>query len=481
MFISLIITIFEYSQNKNFSMIKNTENLDSKLKAEQKDFQTTLFDLSPTSKKPIELSFTANKTSLDGGLLLLKEIENQVGIVKSLSSCIHDNRHQSYVEHSFNSLITQRVFQIAAGYEDANDCNTLKEDAILKMCSDRMPESQKSLGSQSTISRLENTPTARELYRIGESFLNNFISSYKSEPSVIILDCDDTNVNAYGQQQEIVFNNYYGEYCFMPLHIYEGLSGKLITTILKPGRRSKSANVFGILRRIISYIRTNWKNTTIIVRGDSHFCCKELMDWAFNQNKIHFVSGLTGNSILNKLAETTINSAIREFEQYGKPVKRYHSFEYKAASWEHAQRVIVKVEANLMGTNIRYIVTDMRDFKSKELYEKGYCARGNMELRIKDHKLFLQSDKMSCSSFLANQFRLFLHSAAYVLMHTLQKEVLKGTEYVNSTMKTLQLKVIKIAAHVKELKTKIRVEFPIDFPAKASVEKCLGIFELMRC
>ncbi len=462
-------------------MVKSTQNLDSKLKAEQKDLQTNLFELSPIGKKPIELSFTANKTSSDGGLLLLKEIENRIGIVKSLSSCLQDNRHQSYVEHSFSSMIAQRVFQIAAGYEDANDSNTLKDDAILKLCSDRMPESQNSLASQSTMCRLENTPKARELYQMGESFLDNFISSYKSEPPIIILDCDDTNINAYGQQQEIIFNNYYGEYCFMPLHIYEGLSGKLITTILKPGRRSKTSNVFGILKRIITRIRSIWANTVIVVRGDSHFCCKELMDWANCQCSVHFISGLTGNSVLNKLAETTVNSATREFEQYGRPVKRYHSFEYKASSWEHTQRVIVKVEANLMGTNIRYIVTDMRDYKTKDLYEKGYCARGNMELRIKDHKLFLQSDKMSCTSFLANQFRLFLHSAAYVLLHTLQKEVLGETEYRNSTMKTLQIKVIKIAAHVKELKTKIRVEFPIDFPAKAALERCLGIFEPMKC
>jgi hypothetical protein len=295
------------------------------------------------------------------------------------------------------------------------------------------------------------------------------------------MDCDDTDSVAYGQQQEIVFNDYYGEYCFMPLHIYDGLTGKLITTILKPGRRSKNIDVYGILRRIIAEIRKSWKNTCIIVRGDSHFCCKELMDWSSLQKKVHHISGLAGNSVLQKLADITIKSAEREYSQYGKAVRRYHSFEYQAGSWEYSQRVIVKVEVNPMGTNIRYIVTDMREYRTKDLYEKGYCARGNMELRIKDHKLFLQSDRMSCNSFLANQFRLFLHSAAYILIHALQKEILQDTEYVNVTMKTIQLKIIKVAARVKEMKTKIRIELPADFPLKSIFEKCFVTFETMRC
>jgi hypothetical protein len=462
-------------------MNKNSKKQNTSTKSTSKLSTPTLFELSPIDKKPIEISFTAQHTSSDGGLLLLKEVESKIGIINSISNCINDDRHSSYISHSISSMISQRVFQIAAGYEDANDCDELKEDAVIKICAGKLPETSDSLASQPTMCRLENKPSARELYRIAEVFTNNFINSYSSEPSVIILDCDDTNVNAYGQQQEIEFNNYYGEYCFMPLHIYEGLSGKLITTILKPGRRSKTSDVYAILKRIIARLRQYWKNTVIIVRGDSHFCCKELMDWTSVKRDVHFITGLTGNSVLNKLSATTVTSAEREYAQYGKPIKRYHSFEYQAASWAYPQRVIVKVEVNSMGSNIRYIVTDMREYRAKELYEKGYCARGNMELRIKDHKLFLQSDRMSCNSFLANQFRLFLHSAAYVLLHTLQKEMFRGTEFFNVTLKTLQLKVIKVATKVKEMKTKIRIEFPMEFPVKKLFEKTLGMFELMRC
>jgi len=469
------------SKQKTFSMSKIIKKSESKSINSDIFSHPTLFPLSSVNKKPVEISFTGEKISTDGGLLILNEVEKNIGVIKAIASCIIDERHQSYVEHSIESMISQRVFQIAAGYEDTNDCDTLKYDAVIKMCAGQLPETGKPLASQPTMCRMENKPTRKELYDIAYALLNIFIKSYSEEPLVIILDCDDTDSVAYGQQQEIVFNDYYGEYCFMPLHIYDGLTGKLITTILKPGRRSKNIDVYGILRRLILEIRKSWKNTHIIVRGDSHFCCKELMDWCLSQEKVHHISGITGNPVLHKLVEVTIKSAEREYAQYGRAVRRYHSFEYQAGSWEHSQRVIVKVEANSMGTNIRYIVTDMRDYRTQDLYEKGYCARGNMELRIKDHKLFLQSDRMSCNSFLANQFRLFLHSAAYVLIHALQKEVLRGTEYANATMKTIQLKIIKVAARVNEMKTKIRIELPAEFPLKSVFEKSLCIFKTLRC
>ena len=177
-------------------------------------------------------------------------------------------------------------------------------------------------------------------------------------------------------------------------------------------------------------------------------------------NLVGFITGLTGNVKLHELAQVTIESAQREFNQYQKSVKRYHSFLYKAGSWENYQRVIVKVEVSTMGTNIRYIVTSLTDFRTRDLYEKGYCARGSMELRIKDHKLYLKSDRSSCTKFTANQFSLFLHTMAYILIHTLQKQILKGSEYANATMKTIQLKIIKTAAWVKEMKTKIKIELP---------------------
>lgn len=439
-------------------------------------YQPTLFNLSEIQRKPVEVRFNLAQTSSDGGLLLLKEVENQIGMISRLASCINDPRHQGYVQHNINTLLSQRIMQIAAGYEDANDCNDLRYDDVMKICSG----SDKLLASQPTMSRFENQPGNRELYNMAKAFVDQFVASYPVAPEAIILDCDDTDSIVYGQQQLSLFNNYYGDSCYMPLHIYEGLSGKLITTILKPGRRSKSVNVFAILQRLVIYLRKQWPNTIIILRGDSHFCSKEFMDWSEKQKNVEFITGLTGNAVLEKLSKTTIVSAQREYNVTKKPIKRYHSFEYQAQSWEHSQRVVVKVEMNSMGLNVRYITSSIRCIRTKALYENAYCARGAAELRIKDHKTYLQSDRMSCNSFTANQFRLFMHSAAYVLIHTLQYEVLKGTQFCKSTMKTIQLKLIKVAARVKVLKTKIQIELPKDFSSKWVFEKCFAIFAELR-
>jgi len=436
----------------------------------------TLFNLSDFNRKKVEVRFNFEQISNDGGLLLLNEVENQVGIIGRIASCINDTRHQSYVKHGVEQMLRQRVMQIAAGYEDANDCNALRHDGVLKICAGQ----EQSLATQPTMSRFENRLGRRELYNVAKAFVDNFIASYASQPSAIILDCDDTCAVLYGQQELGLFNSYYGDTCYMPLHIYEGFSGKLITTILKPGHRSKSAIVFAILRRLIVYLRRHWPNTMIILRGDSHFCSQQFMDWAEGQRNVEFITGLTGNSALNKCAKTTIESTEREYKATGKPVRRYHSFEYKASLWEHWQRVVVKVEANSMGTNIRYVASSIRCIRTKALYENAYCARGAAELRIKDHKSYLLSDRMSCSSFLANQFRLFMHSAAYVLIHALQNEVLHSTEFCKATMKTIQLKLIKVAANVKILKTKVLVELPAEFYAKWAFQKSLWIFQELR-
>ncbi len=415
-------------------------------------------DLFPVSGKPVELSFSGDQISSDGGLLLLREVENQLGLIDRINDCITDNRDHRYTDHTIKEMLTQRVFQIAAGYEDCNDCDDLRDDMIFKTCAGRLPQSGHELASQPTMSRLENSIDRKDLYRIGEQLVDTFIESYPREPEVIIIDCDDTNNNTYGQQELSLFNNYYHDYCYMPLHIYEGLSGKLITTILKPGRRNKQSNVASLLKKLVDYLREEWSNTMIIIRGDSHFASPDFMQWCDDQYKTGFITGLSGNSKLHKLASVTINSSKREFKQYGKPVKRYHSFMYQAGSWEKPEKVVVKVEVSNMGTNIRYIVTDLIHFRARDLYEKGYCARGAMELRIKEHKLYLKSDRSSCNSFKANQFRLFLHSMAYVLLHTLQKETLQGTEFVNATFKTIQNKIIKTTALVRELK--IGMKYP---------------------
>jgi hypothetical protein len=448
----------------------------------EKNFENSQFklDLLPVAEKKAELSFTGDQISSDGGLLLLREVENRLHLVDRISSCITDTRDPRYIDHTLKELLTQRIFQIAAGYEDCDDCDDLREDTVFKMCTERLPQSGCNLGSQPTMSRLENAVSRKDLFSIGKQLVNTFIDSYSKEPKLIILDCDDTNNNTHGQQQLTLFNTYYHEYCYMPLHIYEGLSGKLITTILKPGRRSKQSDVAGILKKLISYLKRQWPNTQIIVRGDSHFTSRDFMQWSEAQSRVDYITGLTGNKKLHEIVDIVIKSTEKEYERYQRPVKRYHSFMYQAGSWDKPRRVIVKVEVSHLGTNIRYIVTSMHEFRTRELYEKGYCGRGSAELRIKEHKLYLKSDRSSCRSFEANQFRLFLHSIAYVLLHTMQREMLKGTEFANATFKTIQNKIIKTAAWVKELKTKIKIEFPRYCPTRELQTRCFEMLALIR-
>jgi len=429
--------------------------------------------------KKVEVSNSEDNLSSDAGFLILQKIEEQIGIIEQITENIRDNRSQDRITHKLESLLKQRIYQIAAGYEDANDSDSLRKDAILKIAANKLPDSENDLGSQSTISRLENSISRTDLYRIAKAIILNFVNSYEKEPEIIILDCDDTNNKVYGHQQLSLFNNYYHQYCYQPLHIYEGLSGKLITSILKPGRRSKDVEIFSILYRVINNLRDYWPNTRIIIRGDSHFCSPVLMDWTEDKEKVNFITGLAGNQKLKDASKVTIKSAEDKYDRDGKPVKFYHTFYYKANSWKNLQRVIVKVEVNSRGTNIRYIVTDLEEFRTKALYEKGYCARGKMELYIKDHKSYLQSDRSSCNSFEANQFRLFLHSAAYILIHTLQKQVLRGTQFINSTMRTVQLKLIKVAARVKELKTKIKIKLSREFVHQKIYNKIFKIFETL--
>lgn len=464
--------------NSSNNQVKNNINCNN---------QDKTLQLFPVAGKAVELDFTGDKISSDGGALLLKEIENQIGIVKAINSAMTDNRDQRYVTHDIKNLITQRVFQIACAYEDANDCNSLKNDAVFKLCADLLPDTDTDLASQPTMSRFENVASRATLYRIAEAIINVFIRSYEEKPEVIVLDFDDTNNNVHGGQQLSLYNSYYSEHCFMPLHIYEGISGKLITTILKPSKRSKGIETLAILKRVVSFIRSYWQDTIIVFRGDGHFKAPEIMEWIDTRENVYFVTGLAGNTVLSKQIETTLKSAKNIFKSRkanktgNKKVKLYHSFYYRADTWHKKQRVIAKVEVSDKGSNIRYIVSDMDKCRARQLYEEIYCARGKMELYIKEHKTYLKSDRTSCNKFEANQFRLFLHSAAYILIHTLQNTVLKHTEFANSTMQTIQLKLLKTAARVKELKTKIKIEFPKCSPQKRIFERAFGIFEVLRC
>lgn len=442
--------------------------------------------LSPVKGKPIIADFDGGNISSNAGLIILKEVEKNIGIIKAIESVLEDRRDSRYVEHQYSEMLSQRVFQIASGYEDANDCNSLKDDPILKICTDKLPLSDNPLASQPTMSSPpeadENTPSRVELYKVAQAMVQNFIDSYTEEPKLIVLDFDDTDNITYGNQQLALFNGYYGETCYMPLHIYEGITGKLLLTILKPSRL-KGKEILSILKRIIALIRSRFKRSAIIFRGDSHFESPEVMEWIDAQKKLLFVTGLTTNAVLEKRIQAVVDSVKKQYETKGEIVRQYYSFHYQAGSWSKPMRVVAKIEMNDKSNkpNVRFIVTNAMNARANKLYEQVYSARGNAELFIKDHKLYLKSDRTSCNRFEANQFRLFLHSAAYVLIHSLQNSVLRATEFANATMQTIQLKLLKIGARVKELKTRVKIEFSSSFTHQTIFRNACSIFDCLRC
>lgn len=429
--------------------------------------------------KKLEIDFDGGVITSDAGALFIREIENQIGIIDAIAECIEDKRDERYVKQAKRTLLRQRITQIICGYEDANDSNDLRHDPVIKVVAGREPISGESLGSQPTISRFENAISRKDLVRIAYALADQFIAFYKEEPEIIVLDFDDTEDTVHGAQQLSLFNGYYGDYCYEPLHIYEGLSGKLITTILRPGKRTTSKEVIMVLKRLIPRLRAVWKDTIIVFRGDSHFSSPETLKWLEDKG-ILYVIGQSKNNVLKQLAEGILTQARKLYKATERKARLFDSFEYKAKSWDKARRVVVKGEIQEKGENLRFVVSNIEDADPQEIYDKIYCARGNMENMIKDHKTFLKSDRTSCHRFESNQFRLFLHSVAYILLHSLRENLLKGTEFATAQFDIIRLRILKIGAKVRELKTKIKVHLPSSYPLKPLLKKMGGIFTLLR-
>ena len=447
-------------------MCKDTTNI------RNEQVQTNFFDLFE-AKKSVEVGFSAPDMTNLGGLSIISRINKNDDLLVQLARKIVEWRNPKLIDHSIKEMVTQRVLQIAAGYEDADDCDVLRNDSMMKLVSGRLP-SDGALCSQPTMTRLENHVQHKELYDMGWVFVKHFVKSYDKEPKRIILDLDDSNSNCYGAQQLSVFNGYYGEYCYMPLFMFEGYSGKLIAAILRPGRTNKRDNVAGLLIRVITYLRKFWPNTEITVRGDGMFSSSEFMEWANGQKRLHYVLGFTGNSRLSGRTAAWVARAEEQYKRTGQDVKVYYRFMYRATRWERAQWMVVKIEYGSLGKNVRYVVTDMYDKKPQNVYDNWYCKRGNCELYIKEMKDGLRADRMSCGSFSANQFRLFLHAAAYVLLlEAKQRLFAKSEQLATATIITLRKRIILLPARITELKTKIKIEFQRDNPMRDEILQAL--------
>jgi Transposase DDE domain group 1 len=435
--------------------------------------------LAPVGAKTVDLDFDGGRLSSDAGLVLLKDPDEHLGLTHSLAAVLSDPRDPRRVHFTHHDLLKQRVFQIAAGYEDANDANTLRHDPIFKLLLDRLPETGAPLASQPTLSRFENRVSRPELYRMALVLVEQFLTSYVRPPQLIVLDFDDTEDPVHGEQEQARYDGYYGGYCFMPLHLYEGLSGRLITTIFK-AKRFTGAQMLAVLTRLVKRLRHAWPHTLLIFRGDSHFAYPEVMQWIEEQPDLSYVTGLTSNRVLTELAREVVEQAKRAYERDGGKITRFHATRYQAGTWSRSRRVVIKVEVSAQGVNTRFVVTDMEHARTKVLYQQIYCARGQAENDIKDHKRYLKSDRTSCHRFEANQFRLFLHSAAYVLLDTLRREVLKTTPWASATMETIQLRLLKLGARVQECTERITISLPSSCPVAPVLRRSLTLLACVR-
>jgi hypothetical protein len=434
----------------------------------------TRLHLAPVGNKAVDLDFDGGLLSSDAGLMLLKDPDEQLGLTRALAAVLKDSRDPRRVHFTLHDLLKQRVLQIAAGYEDANDANTLRHDPIFKLLLDRLPDTGPPLASQPTFSRFENHVSRTELYRMARVLVEQFLASYARPPQLIVLDFDDTEDPVHGAQEQARYDSYYGGYCFLPLHLYEGLSGRLITTIFK-AKRFTGTQMLSVLKRLVKRLRQAWPDTLLIFRGDSHFAYPEVRQWIEAQAHLSSVTGLTSNAVLPPLAHAVGEQAKRAYEREGGKSTRFHSPRSQAGTWSRSRRVVIKVAGSAQGVQTRFVVTDMEHARTKGLSQHMDCARGQAENARKDPKRSLKSERTSWHRFEAHQFRLFLPSAAYVFLDTWRREVFKTAPGAGATMETIQLHVLKLGARVQELTDRLKLSLPSSCPVAPLLRRRLTL------
>jgi hypothetical protein len=421
--------------------------------------------LSPAGGKRVDVRFDGGLLSSDGGVLALREIENRLGVADRLAACLVDPRDGAQVTHSLTDIVRFRLLMIAAGYEDGIDANALRSDPMFKMALDLTP-SQRDLCSQSTISRLENLPDARALLRMGRAMVDLYCASFAVAPERITLDLDDTFDAVHGGQQLALFNAHYDEYGFQPIVVFDG-QGRFVTAVLRPARRPSGKEIRPFLRRLLRAIRAHWPRVKILLRADSHYCAPEVLDFC-RANGFDYIFGVAPTSTLRRHVETLEASTKARFEaapRQGK-LRRFKEFYDGAQSWSRVERIIARVEVGADGSDTRFVVTNLIRRNARALYEDIYCRRGQAENHIKSFKTHLAADRTSCTKATANQFRLFLHAGAYWLMWGLRVSTPKRSIWRVAQFDTLRLYLIKIAARVVEMKTRIRVHLPTSCTAQ---------------
>jgi hypothetical protein len=413
-------------------------------KAVPTDCNSSSFIFTPLGRRQLLAKFDGGRITSDAGALLLREVAARSKLFQRMAGCLPDPREPSMIEHDQQTMLAQRVLGIACGWEDLNDHHGLRVDPLMQVASERDADEDRPLASPATLCRLENRVERGACVELSKLLVELFIESFDSPPTELVLDFDATDDPIHGEQEGRFFHGYYDSYCYLPLYVFCG--EKLLVSYLRPSNIDAAKHSRAILKLLVDRLRQVWPAVKIIFRGDSGFCRWRLMRWC-DRHGVDYIIGLARNKVLEKLAEPFMLLAKQQFEQTKLKARIFTELDYAAGTWDRPHRVIHKAEHNSRGDNPRFIVTSLAD-EAQRLYDQVYCARGEMENRIKEQQLGLFAGRTSCHAFAANQFRLLLSSFAYTLIETLRRTALAGTELARAQAWTIRTKLLKIGAVV---------------------------------
>jgi hypothetical protein len=400
---------------------------------------------SSLGRRNVIADFTGGAITSDAGALLLREVDRKLGLIQKLDAVIPDPRNPALIIHQQLTLLRQRIFAIAMGYEDGNDHQSLRDDPLMQLLTERGIDPEKPLASPPTLCRLENRVMRRTLGDIAKVFVEVFIASHKEAPKELILDFDATDDPVHGNQVNRFFHGYYDHYCFLPLYVFAG--HHLLCAYLRPANIDPAKHSWAILSLLVKRFRQVWPNVKIIFRGDSGFCRWKMLKWCEKQG-VFYIVGLAKNSRLKEMAKPFMDQAQAQFAATDQKQRIFSSIEYAAYTWDKERRVIAKAEHLVQGPNLRFVVTNL-DGEAQMLYDQIYCKRGEAENRIKEQQLGLFADRTSCHEFAANQFRVLLSAAAYILLQHLREKALANTELAEAQVCTIRNKLLKIGGLLK--------------------------------
>jgi len=406
------------------------------------------FQFPAVNRRRVEVSFQGGNITSDGGVLLLQQVDRRLGLSAAIARVLDDPRRQASCEHNNLSLLRQRVYALALGYADLNDHESLRLDLAIQTALGRSEE----LASSSTLCRWENRADRQAAVDIHKVIIEQFIASFKQAPKELILDFDATDDAVHGNQEGRFFHGYYDHYCFLPLYVF--CQNQLLVSYLRPSKIDGAKHAWAILALLVKRLRQAWPKVRIILRGDSGFCRWRMLSWC-ERNNVGYIVGIAKNQRLNALTAQLQRDARDCYAGLGTKVRWFSDLRYAAGTWKRSRRVIAKIEHTDKGSNPRYVVTNLSG-DGKRLYDKLYCARGEMENRIKEQQLDLFADRTSCHRWWPNQFRLLLSSLAYVLLEAIRRLALQGTELANAYVGTLRLKLLKIGAVILRNTRRIR-------------------------